>query len=95
MYPGLATKSFLTLEIRNVSWAPNQHIIIISEGSCDTADWSNDAENITLPSLEEHILYNTIVIFHSIGFTFGENKKHISKTFNKKILPTPNCWPIV
>jgi len=25
--------------------ASNQHIRIISEGSCDTEDWSNDAEN--------------------------------------------------
>ncbi len=31
--------------IRNVSWAANQHIRMISEGSCDTEDWSNDAEN--------------------------------------------------
>ncbi len=27
--------------IRNVTWAPNQHIRMISEGSCDTEDWSN------------------------------------------------------
>ncbi len=26
----------------------NQHIIMISEGSCDTEDWSNDAENTAL-----------------------------------------------
>jgi len=32
-------------EIRNVSSAPNLNIIMISEGSCDTEDWSNDAEN--------------------------------------------------
>ncbi len=25
-----------------------QHIIMISEGSCDTEDWSNDAENTAL-----------------------------------------------
>ncbi len=31
-----------------VSWAAKQHIIIISEGSCDTEDWSNDAENTTV-----------------------------------------------
>ncbi len=31
--------------IKNVSWAANQHIRMISEGSCDTEDWSNDAEN--------------------------------------------------
>ncbi len=29
---------------RNVSWAANQHIRMISEGSCDTEDWSNDVE---------------------------------------------------
>ncbi len=32
----------------NVSWAANQHIRMISEGSCDTKGWSNDAENSTL-----------------------------------------------
>ncbi len=26
----------------------NQHIIIISERSCDTEDWNNDAENSAL-----------------------------------------------
>ncbi len=31
--------------MRNVSWAENLYINIISEGSCDTEDWSNDAEN--------------------------------------------------
>jgi len=38
---------FLTLIIiRNVSWAPNQYIRMILEGSCDPEDGSNDAENI-------------------------------------------------
>ncbi len=36
-----AAQLFSTLLI-NVSWAANQHIIMISEGSCDTEDWSND-----------------------------------------------------
>ncbi len=31
--------------IINASWAANQHIRMISEGSCDTEDWSNNAEN--------------------------------------------------
>ncbi len=30
-----------------MSACPNQHITI-SEGSCDTEDWSNDAENSAL-----------------------------------------------
>ncbi len=32
----------------NVSWAENLNIILISEGSCDTEDWSTDAENSAL-----------------------------------------------
>ncbi len=32
--------------------AANQNIILISEGSCDTEDWSNDAENSALKSQE-------------------------------------------
>ncbi len=35
--------------ITNVSWAPDQHIRMIIEASCDTEDWSNDAENSALP----------------------------------------------
>ncbi len=30
------------------SWAANRHIDMISEGSCDTEDFSNDAENSAL-----------------------------------------------
>ncbi len=46
-----AAQLFSTLIIiRNVSWAANQHIRIISEGSCDTENWSrpNDAEHSVL-----------------------------------------------
>ncbi len=28
---------------KNVAWAPNQHIKIISEGSCDTEVWSENS----------------------------------------------------
>ncbi len=27
---------------KNCVWAPNQHVRMISKGSCDTEDWSND-----------------------------------------------------
>ncbi len=33
-----------------------QHIIMISEGSCDTEDWSNDAENSVLITGINYIL---------------------------------------
>ncbi len=35
---------------------PNQHIIMISEVSCDTEDWSNDAENTALITEINYIL---------------------------------------
>ncbi len=35
----------LSTLIRDASWAANQYIRMISEGSHDTEDWSNDAEN--------------------------------------------------
>jgi len=49
--------------IRNVSWEANHQIRMNSEGSCDTEDWSNDAENSalnhrnTLHFKTENILY--------------------------------------
>ncbi len=39
----------------NVSWAANQHVIMISERSRDTEAWSNDAENSALHN--RNILY--------------------------------------
>ncbi len=39
-----------------VSWASNQHIRMISEGSCDTEDCSNDAENSALHHRINYIL---------------------------------------
>ncbi len=37
-------------------WAANQHIAMISEGPCDTEDWSNDAENLALITRINYIL---------------------------------------
>jgi len=44
----------------NVSLATNQHIRMISEGSCDTEDWSNDAENTALIS-QEYITFEILL----------------------------------
>ncbi len=35
-------------KISKISSEVNQHIRMISEGSCDTEDWSNDVENSAL-----------------------------------------------
>jgi len=47
MYHGFH-KTVLNIDNNNVSWAANRHIRLISEGSCDAEDWSNDAENSAL-----------------------------------------------
>ncbi len=44
-----AADPFLTL-------IKNQHIRTISEGSCDTEEWSNDAENSALLYRDKYIL---------------------------------------
>ncbi len=44
----LIKKDISTIIIKNVSWAANQYIRMISEGWCDTEDWSNDYENSAL-----------------------------------------------
>ncbi len=41
------------------SLSSNQHIRMISEGSCDTEDWSNDAENSALITAINYILLYT------------------------------------
>ncbi len=47
----ISTKIFGSIAVfniyinQNVSRAAYQYIGMISEGSCDTEDWSNDAEN--------------------------------------------------
>ncbi len=45
-----STTDFNVDNINNKKYFLSQHIRIISEGSCDTEDWSNDAENSALPS---------------------------------------------
>ncbi len=52
----------------------NQHIRMISEGSCDTEDWSNDAENSALHHKNKlhfqiysnrKLLFQMVIIFHN------------------------------
>ncbi len=40
------------IDKKQISLAQKQHIRMISEGSCDTEDWSNNTENSALPSQE-------------------------------------------
>ncbi len=60
------------------------HIIMISEGSCDTEDWSNDAEiqlySLTDIHIENSILNNNKIIFHYFLLYFDQmNAALVSK----------------
>ncbi len=70
-FPQKNSNLFSRLIIRNVSSAANQHIRMISERSCDTEDWSNDAENSALiiainyilSYIHRELLFETAIIF--------------------------------
>ncbi len=65
-------------------WVVNQYIRMISERSCDTEDWRNDAENSDLITKINYIfennrkktsnrkqLFEIVTIFHNItAFTY-------------------------
>ncbi len=64
------------LIIRNISWALNQHIRMISEGSCDTEDWSNSCWkfSFTITGLNYNILkYKPIHSFFSFKMYYLNN----------------------
>jgi len=50
--------------IRNVSCATNQHIRMISEGSCDTEDWRNDAENSAQVTCIHYRIYSNCLLLN-------------------------------
>ncbi len=56
MCPAQLFPTLIIIIKKNVSWAANQHIRMISEGSCDTEDWSNDVDNSALSTGINYIL---------------------------------------
>ncbi len=72
---------------------------MISEGSCDTEDWSNDAENsacITGVNLEKKVILNWfhnitvfdvffVVVFLSNKCSLGEHKRLKKKSYQPQI----------
>jgi len=71
----------LAMIIRNVSWAANHHIRMISKGSCDTEDWSNDAK-IQLWLKEWITLYTKIENWFKLQYFFFLNKTFFYTTDN-------------
>ncbi len=57
----------------NVSLAPNQHIRMISEGSCDAEDWGNDAEN---SALHHRNKLQFTIYSHKKGILYCNNIAH-------------------
>ncbi len=58
---------------KKIAWAENQYIRMISEGSCDTEYWSNDAENsalITAIHLQYIQIENSFLICNNISHLY-------------------------
>ncbi len=60
------SKCFSFFNINNVDVSFHSHCICEIQESCDTEDWSNDAENSPLITGINYILKLIIIIFHSI-----------------------------
>ncbi len=76
---------FSIMIIINVSWVANKHIRIISEGSCNTKDWSNGCWK---NSKEKRSFFYIIIIFNNIKmFTVFLNQ------INAALLSVKD-WPV-
>ncbi len=54
---------------------------MISEGSRDTEDWSNDAENSALHHMNKLHFYSYFIVFTVNKCSLGEQKRLLSKIF--------------
>ncbi len=78
--------NYLYIDDNKHSWGPNHHIKMISEGSCDTEDWSNIYwKCISDITGRNYILIYSIklsIIFHNITVLlyFLSNKSRFSDT---------------
>ncbi len=81
----------------------NQHIRMISEGSCDTEDWSNDAENTALHHKNKLHLkiysnrncnFKCLLYFWSHKCSLGEHKIILPKTLKKSYRPQ-TIWTVI
>ncbi len=64
--------------IRKISRAANQHVMIISEGLCDTENWSNDAENSNLITEINYILTYSQWTFHNFTDAIFDGTKNLN-----------------
>ncbi len=90
-----AAQLFLTLVIISIfSWAVNQHIRMISEGSCDIEDYENSALitaiNYILTYIHIKNCYFKLIIFDNFSLYFWSHKcSFVEKRLLSKILKTP------
>jgi len=78
---------------------------MISEGSCGTEDWSNDAENLALPGMNCILKYlktenscNNILQYYSFYcsvFTALMSRDFFFMEKHEKIILTPNFWTVI
>ncbi len=65
---------------RNGMWAANLRIRMISEGSCDTEDWSNDAENSAFHHSSDTQIWLARSTFQQ--FSSNPNQTHLCMLIN-------------
>jgi len=75
------------LIIITVCWSSDPHIRVISEGSCDTENWSNDDKfknklHFTIYSHREQMIY-TGVIFRRLYFIYDLINAGLKRLFQK------------
>ncbi len=73
---------------------------MLSEGSCDTEDWNNHAENSALHQTNKLLQATKITIMFSQYYSFSSNKyslcgKNITFFQQRNNLPTSNFWTVV
>ncbi len=72
-----------------------QHIRMISEGSCDTEDWNNNAENSALITEINYILqyiHKETVVLHLLFLLFTASIKYFVQKHGKTCCPQTSEW---
>ncbi len=79
----LSSTTVFNTDNNNVCWATNQHIRMISEGSCDTEDLSNGTENSAF--YLNYILKSITVftVFYQINAAFKDILISWPQTFER------------
>ncbi len=71
---------------------------MISEGSCDTEDWSNDDENSASYQINKllfKIIYKTVIFSNISQYHFLFDQVNAALVSRRDFVQTPNLWIVV